>query len=70
MLIYIVKFMKNVFGEYGWQSEVCQGMLEIDVFDEDEVCEWVKVKFCEEQVFNYWLFYVDCIYVKLVDFFL
>ena len=47
MSTYVVRFMKDVLGEYGRQSEVCQGTLEIDAIDENEATEQAKAKFCK-----------------------
>jgi hypothetical protein len=49
MSTYVVRFMKDVLGQYGRQIEVCQGTLEIDASDEDEARERAKARFCEDQ---------------------
>ena len=49
MSTYVVRFMKDVLGEYGRQCEICQGTLEVDAADEDEAMERAKAKFCEDQ---------------------
>ena len=54
MSIYVVRFMKDVLGEYGRQSEVCQGALEIDAADEAEARERAKAKFCKDQWCSAW----------------
>ena len=41
---YVVRFMKDVLGEYGRQLEVCQGSLEIDALDETDATERAKLK--------------------------
>ena len=68
MAVYVVKFMKNVLGEYGRQSEICQKTLEIDAADEDEARELAKVKFCEGQALRDWSLHADRIQVKPADF--
>lgn len=49
MSTYVVRFMKDVLGQYGRQIEVCQGALEIDAADEDEARERAKARFCKDQ---------------------
>ncbi len=68
MAVYVVKFMKDVLGEYGRQSEICQGTLEIDAADEDEARELAKAKFCEGQALHDWSLHADRIHVKPADF--
>ncbi len=68
MSTYVVKFMKNVLGEYGRQSEICQGTLEIDAADEDEATERAKAKFCKDQALHHWSLHADRIHVKPADF--
>jgi hypothetical protein len=59
--------MKDVLGEYGRQSEVCQGALEIDAFDETEARERAKAKFCKDQALHHWSLHADRIHVKAAD---
>ena len=68
MSIYVVRFMKNVLGEYGRQSEVCQGTLEVDACDESEATERAKQKFCKDQALQHWSLHADRIHVKPADF--
>ena len=68
MSTYVVKFMKNVLGEYGRQSEVCQGTLEIDAADENEAREQAKARFCKDQALHNWSLHADRIHVKPADF--
>ena len=56
---YVVRFMKDVLGENGRQSEVCQGTLEIDAADESEATERAKQKFCEKQALHHWSLHAD-----------
>jgi hypothetical protein len=60
--------MKDVLGENGRQSEVCQGTLEIDASDEDEATERAKQKFCKDQALCHWSLHADRIQVKAADF--
>lgn len=68
MATYVVRFMKNVLGEYGRQSEVCQGTLEIDAADENEAKERAKARFCKEQALHDWSLHADHIHVRPADF--
>ncbi|GLR94407.1 MULTISPECIES: hypothetical protein [Bradyrhizobium] len=68
MATYVVRFMKNVLGEYGRQSEVCQGTLEIDAADENEAKERAKARFCKEQALHDWSLHADRIHVRPADF--
>ncbi|WP_028135492.1 hypothetical protein [Bradyrhizobium japonicum] len=68
MSTYVVKFMKNVLGEYGRQSEVCQSTLEIDAADENEAREQAKARFCKDQALHHWSLHADRIHVKPADF--
>ncbi|GLR84297.1 hypothetical protein [Bradyrhizobium iriomotense] len=65
---YVVRFMKDVLGEYGRQSEVCQGTLEIDASCESEATERAKLKFCKDQALHHWSLHADRIHVKAADF--
>ena len=68
MSTYVVRFMKDVLGEYGRQSEVCQGMLEIDAIDEIEATERAKAKFCKDQALRHWSLHADRIHVRAADY--
>ena len=67
MSIYTVKFLKNVLGAYGRQSEVCQGTLEVDACDESEATERAKQKFCKDQALQHWSLHADRIQVKAAE---
>ena len=65
---YVVRFMKDVLGENGRQSEVCQGTLEVDASVENEATERAKQKFCKDQALPHWSLHADRIHVKAADF--
>lgn len=65
---YVVRFMKDVLGECGRQSEVCQGTLEIEASDENEATERAKKKFCKDQALRDWSLHADRIHVRPADF--
>lgn len=64
---YVVHFMKDVLGEYGRQSEICQSTLEIDAPSEDRAIELAKQKFCESQALRDWSLHADRIRVTVAD---
>jgi hypothetical protein len=65
---YVVHFMKDVLGEYGRESEICQSTLEIDAPSEDSAVELAKQKFCESQALRDWSLHADRIRVTVADF--
>lgn len=64
---YVIRFMKDVLGEYGRQSEICQGTLEVDASDEQQAAEQAKVKFCKDQALRHWSLHADRIHVKAAE---
>ena len=68
MSTYVVRFMKDVLGQYGRHIEVCQGTLEIDATDENEATERAKAKFCKDQALHHWSLHADRIHVRAADF--
>ena len=65
---FVVRFMKDVLGENGRETEVCQSSLEIDAANEDDAEEQAKKKFCETQSLCDWSLHADRIQVKPADF--
>lgn len=65
---FVVRFMKDVLGDNGRQSEVCQGTLEIDALDEREATERAKQKFCQNQALCHWSLHADRIQVRAADY--
>ncbi|MGA7805394.1 hypothetical protein [Bradyrhizobium sp.] len=65
---YIVHFMKDVLGENGRQSEICQSTLEIDAESEGLAAELAKQKFCETQALCDWSLHADRIKVRPADY--
>jgi len=65
---YIVHFMKDVLGENGRQSEICQSTLEIDAASEGHATELAKQKFCETQALCDWSLHADRIRIKAADY--
>ncbi len=65
---YVVRFLKNVLGENGRQTEVCQSTVEVDASSEGHAAELAKQKFCEAQALPDWSLHADRIHVSAADF--
>jgi len=44
---FVVRFMKDVLGDNGRQTEICQSTLEVDASNEGHATELAKLRFCE-----------------------
>jgi hypothetical protein len=65
---FVVRFLKDVLGENGRESEVCQGTLEVEASDEGQAVELAKKKFCQAQALHHWSLHADRIHVEAADF--
>ena len=65
---FVVRFMKDVLGDNGRETEVCQSTLEVDASSEHHAAELAKRKFCEAQALRDWSLHADRIQVKATDF--
>jgi hypothetical protein len=65
---FVVRFMKDVLGENGRQTEICQRSLEIDASSEANATELAKKKFCETESLCDWSLHADRIQIKAADF--
>ncbi len=65
---YVVRFLKDVLGENGRETEVCQSTLEVDASNEGHAAELAKKKFCEAQALRDWSLHADRIHVRAADF--
>jgi hypothetical protein len=65
---FVVRFLKDVLGENGRESEVCQGTLEVEASDEDQAAELAKKKFCQMQTLHHWSLHADRIHVEAAEF--
>jgi hypothetical protein len=65
---FVVRFMKDVLGENGRETEICQSALEVDASSEGQAAELAKRKFCETQALRDWSLHADRIQVKAADF--
>ena len=65
---FVVRFMKDVLGGNGRETEICQGSLEVDASDESQAAELAKLKFCQAQALRDWSLHADRIQIKPADF--
>jgi hypothetical protein len=65
---YVVRFLMDVLGENGRESEVCQSTVEVDASNEGHAAELAKKKFCEAQALRDWSLHADRIHIKAADF--
>ena len=65
---FVVRFMKDVLGGNGRQSEICQSALEVDASSEGQATELAKQRFCEAQALRHWSLHADRIQVKQAEF--
>jgi hypothetical protein len=65
---FVVRFMKDVLGQNGRESEICQRSLEVDASNEGQATELAKRKFCETEALRHWSLHADRIQVKQADF--
>lgn len=63
MGLYIVKFFKDILGENGRHSEVCQHFIEVEADDSGTACELAKQKFCESERLEHWSLHADRFHV-------
>jgi hypothetical protein len=60
--------MKDVLGENGRETEICQSSLEVDAASEANAAELAKLKFCETERLRDWSLHADRIQVREADF--
>jgi hypothetical protein len=65
---FVVRFMKDVLGENGRETEICQSTLEVDAPNEGQATEVAKRKFCETEALRDWSLHADRIQVREADF--
>jgi hypothetical protein len=65
---FVVRFMKDVLGENGRETEICQSTVEVDASNEGHAAELAKKKFCETQALRDWSLHADRIQIKAADF--
>jgi hypothetical protein len=65
---FVVRFMKDVLGENGRETEICQRSLEVDASSENHAEELAKRRFCETEQLRDWSLHADRIQVRAADF--
>ena len=65
---FVVRFLKDVLGENGRETEICQRSLEVDASSESHATELAKAKFCEAEALREWSLHADRIHVRQADF--
>jgi hypothetical protein len=65
---FVVRFMKDVLGGNGRETEICQSTLEVDAPNEGQATEVAKRKFCETEALRDWSLHADRIQVREADF--
>jgi hypothetical protein len=65
---FVVHFMKDVLGENGRESEVCQSTVEVEAPSERRAAELAKKKFCETQSLCDWSLHADRIQITAADY--
>jgi hypothetical protein len=65
---FVVRFMKDVLGDNGRETEICQSTMEVDASSEGHATELAKQKFCEAKALRDWSLHADRIQVKAADY--
>jgi len=65
---FVVRFMKDVLGANGRETEICQSCLEVDASNQDNAAELAKTKFCETENLGHWSHHADRIQVSEAEF--
>jgi hypothetical protein len=60
---YLVRFMKDVLGENGHETEICQRSMEVDAEDKLKAADLAKVSFCECECVKDWSLHADRVHV-------
>jgi hypothetical protein len=68
MARYIARFMKDVLGENGHESEICQRSVEIEASNKAHAAELAKIKFCESENVKNWSLHADRVHIMESEF--
>jgi hypothetical protein len=68
MARYIARFMKDVLGENGHETEICQRSIEIEASSRGHAAELAKIEFCESENVKDWLHHADRIHIADAEF--
>jgi len=65
---FVVRFMKDVLGANGRETEICQSSLEVDASSHADATELAKRRFCEKENLGHWSLHADRIQISEADF--
>jgi hypothetical protein len=68
MARYVARFMKDVLGENGHETEICQRSLEIEAENQAHAAEAAKVKFCDTENVKDWFLHADRVLIADAEF--
>ena len=68
MARYVARFMKDVLGENGHETEICQRSLEIEAENRAHAVEAAKVKFCDTENVKAWFLRADRVLIADAEF--
>ncbi|WP_063982728.1 hypothetical protein [Bradyrhizobium sp.] len=68
MAHFVVRFIKDVFGDQGQPCEACQRTIDVDARDAAEAALLAKRTFCEGRSIRDWSLHADRIDVEPADF--
>ncbi|MGE0750982.1 MAG: hypothetical protein AB7K64_10390 [Variibacter sp.] len=65
---YVVKFMKHVSGDNGYEADVCQRWLEVDANSESAALSLAKRRFCAAERIRDWKVHADQIQISETEY--
>ena len=68
MARYVARFMKDVLGENGHETEICQRLLEIEAENRAHAAEAAKIKFCDTENVKDWSLRADRVLIVDAEF--
>jgi hypothetical protein len=68
MARFVVRFLKDVLGENGYEAEICQSYLEIEAASRTEAVEKAKMQFCEKEILADWSLHADRVQVAEAEY--
>jgi len=68
MARYIARFMKDVLGENGHETEICQRSLEVQAENRAVATDAAKIKFCETENVRDWSLRADRVLIAEAEF--
>jgi hypothetical protein len=65
---YVARFMKDVIGENGHETEICQRSLDIEAGNKRSAANLAKVLFCDAEKVKDWSLHADRVHVIEAEF--